>query len=89
MAMLKIPDKYAQERGGWKTDAVMKKTYMQTFSDERRRVDNIIDDYFERQIGLEENSDSLPGYMEWLNAMGYKDTPALREKYKNFTQNIT
>ena len=89
MAMLKIPDKYAQERGGWKTDAVMKKTYMQTFSDERRRVDNIIDDYFERQIGLEENSDSLPGYMEWLNAMGFKDTPALREKYKKFTQNIT
>ena len=24
MALLKIPDKYAMERGGWKTDSVMK-----------------------------------------------------------------
>lgn len=47
MALLRIPDKYAQERGGWKTDKVMKKIYMQTFSEERERVDSIIDSYFE------------------------------------------
>lgn len=47
MALLRIPDKYAQERGGWKSDKVMKKVYMQTFSEERERVDNIIDSYFE------------------------------------------
>lgn len=47
MARLRIPDKYAQERGGWKSDKVMKNTYMQTFSKERERVDNIIDNYFE------------------------------------------
>lgn len=46
MALLRIPDKYAQERGGWKTDQVMKRVYTQTFSEERVRVDNIIDDYF-------------------------------------------
>lgn len=47
MALLRIPDKYAQERGGWKSDGVMKKVYMQTFSDERERVDDLIDSYFE------------------------------------------
>ncbi|MFR2847146.1 MAG: tyrosine-type recombinase/integrase [Hungatella hathewayi] len=46
MALLRVPDKYAQERGGWKSDAVMKKVYMQTFSEERERVDNLIDSYF-------------------------------------------
>lgn len=48
MAMLHVPDKYAQERGGWKTDTIMKRTYQNTFSSERTKVDNIIDAYFER-----------------------------------------
>lgn len=47
MAALNIPDKYAQERGGWKTDRVMKKVYTHTFSEERQNVDNKIDSYFE------------------------------------------
>lgn len=47
MALLRIPDKYAQERGGWKSDKVMKDIYMQTFSEERERVDDVIDGYFE------------------------------------------
>ena len=47
MAMLRIPDKYAQERGGWSTDHVMKSVYMETFSQERERVDKLIDDYFD------------------------------------------
>ena len=46
MAVLKIPDKYAQERGGWKTDYVMKKVYTETFTEERQRVDTLIDEYF-------------------------------------------
>lgn len=50
MALLSIPDRYAQDRGGWKSDKVMKKTYMQVFSDERIQVDNIIDDYFENAM---------------------------------------
>lgn len=50
MALLSIPDRYAQDRGGWKSDKVMKKTYMQVFSDERIKVDNIIDDYFENAM---------------------------------------
>ena len=47
MALLRIPDKYAQERGGWKSDKVMKKVYTQTFPEERIRVDDMIDSYFE------------------------------------------
>lgn len=47
MALLRVPDKYAQERGGWKSDQIMKKVYMQTFSDERERIDDLIDTYFE------------------------------------------
>lgn len=47
MAMLQIPEKYALERGGWKTDKVMKQVYTHTFSQERIKVDGIIDTYFE------------------------------------------
>ena len=50
MAMLHIPDKYAQERGGWKTDNIMKSVYTETFSQERQRVDDIVDGYFERFV---------------------------------------
>ncbi len=46
MALLRIPDKYAQERGGWKSDKIMKRVYTQTFAEERERVDDTIDEYF-------------------------------------------
>ena len=47
MHMLGVPDKYAMERGGWKTDVVMKSVYQNTFSDERKEVDKKINAYFE------------------------------------------
>ena len=47
MLMLGVPDKYAMECGGWSTDHVLKTVYQQTFSDERKRVDSMIDDYFD------------------------------------------
>lgn len=46
MLMLNIPDKYAMERGGWKTPHTMKKVYQHTFSAERKIVDKKIDDFF-------------------------------------------
>lgn len=46
MALLAIPDKYAMERGGWKTDKVMKGVYQHTFGLERQAVDQKIDAYF-------------------------------------------
>lgn len=42
-----IPDKYAQERGGWKTDEVMKKTYQHTFDSGRKQADEVINKRFE------------------------------------------
>lgn len=50
MAMLRIPDVYAQERGGWKSDHIMKTVYTEIFSEERQKVDDIIDEYFERFV---------------------------------------
>ena len=50
MLMLNIPEKYAMERGGWKTPHVMKSVYQHTFSSERVKVDDMIDDYFDRVI---------------------------------------
>ena len=46
MVMLKIPDKYAMERGGWSTPDVLQSVYQHTFSDERKAVDDQIDDFF-------------------------------------------
>ncbi len=48
MAMLNISEKYAQERGGWKTPFVMKNVSMHTFSKERIAVDDKIDNFFEK-----------------------------------------
>ncbi|WP_276925469.1 tyrosine-type recombinase/integrase [Eisenbergiella massiliensis] len=88
MALLQVPDKYAQERGGWKTDAVMKKVYTHTFGQERQRVDNMIDEYFEEQIGITE-PDIPEGYMAWLRNIGRQDTLELREKYAAFMAEIS
>ena len=53
MLMLNIPDKYAMERGGWSTDHILKSVYQQTFSNERLKVDQTIDKYFNTIIDLE------------------------------------
>lgn len=50
MHLLGIPDKYAMERGGWKTDATMKSVYQNIFTEERIEVDKKIDSYFESII---------------------------------------
>lgn len=47
MLMLNIPEKYAMERGGWKTPNVMKSVYQHTFTEERIAVDDKMDSYFE------------------------------------------
>ena len=53
MMMLGIPDAYAMERGGWETERIYKKTYAQTISEERERVNQRIDDYFINLIAHE------------------------------------
>ena len=88
MALLQVPDKYAQERGGWKTDSVMKKVYTHTFGQERQKVDNMIDNYFQEQIGITDQG--LPeGYIAWLQNVGQQDSPELRKKYTDFMNEIS
>ncbi len=47
MLMLGIPDKYAMERGGWSTNSTLKAVYQHTFAEERKKVDERIDGFFE------------------------------------------
>lgn len=46
MAKLRVPEKYAMERGGWSTPKIMRDVYTHTFSDEAEAVADAIDDYF-------------------------------------------
>ena len=55
MLMLGVPDKYAMERGGWSTDHILKSVYQQTFTAERKRMDGVIDDYFNSIIQRNES----------------------------------
>lgn len=50
MLALGIPDKYAMERGGWKTNSVMKNIYQHTMKQERTAVDTRINEFFEQTI---------------------------------------
>ena len=52
MLMLGIPDKYAMERGGWSTNHTLKAVYQHTFSEERKLVDEKIDNYFNNILGI-------------------------------------
>ena len=52
MNYLNFPTKLAQERGGWKTDYVMKNVYTHTFSDEREYYDEKINNYFEETLHI-------------------------------------
>ena len=59
MALLRIPDKYAQERGGWASDRVMKRVYTHTFSEEREKVDATIDNYFDNILNPPKKPEEL------------------------------
>ena len=47
MLELNVPEKYAMERGGWKTPHVMKTVYQHTFDKKRQAVDDQVDAYFQ------------------------------------------
>lgn len=49
MLRLGVPNKYAQERGGWSTDSVLKSVYQYTMQDEMKRIDDSVNDYFEKK----------------------------------------
>ena len=72
MAVLHIPDKYAQERGGWKTDIVMKKVYTQTFPEERVKVDDTVDSYFNNLVYVDSDIDNKK-YSAFLTLFELRD----------------
>lgn len=53
MAVLNIPDNYAKEKGGWKTDHVMKSVYTHTFTQGRQEADRKMNDLFSEIISGE------------------------------------
>ena len=83
--MLRIPDKYAEERGGWSSDNVMKRVYTHTFSDERMAVDQKIDAYFENSLGIVK--DSKPDYDEWRKKSGLPDNDSIKKIYESYICN--
>lgn len=87
MAALRIPDKYALERGGWKTDHVMKQVYTHTFSDKRIETDSIIDSYFENTLSMAQ-ADTIDNekYEAWLILFGKEDCTESRNDFRNFMQ---
>lgn len=85
MTLLKIPDKYAQERGGWQTDHIMKSTYMQTFSAERTAVDDKIDNYMYDVI-FNNSAERIreKKYNCWLILFDKKDTDLNKKQFEKF-----
>lgn len=85
MALLNVPDKYAQERGGWHSDAIMKNTYMQTFSSERIAVDDQIDNYMSDVI-FNNSAERIKEkkYNCWLTLFDKKDNKENKELFDKF-----
>ncbi len=90
MSFLDIPDKYAMDRGGWSTDKVMKGTYMQIYDQERVKVDDKIDTYFEDVLKLNKTSEPDESkYNAWLTLFDRTDCPESRQEYIQFRESAT
>ena len=86
MALLNVPDKYAQDRGGWKTDKTMKSRYMQTFDSVRRDVDKKIDNYFYDALFGEEESAIKRKYEAWLTLYEKEDSSDSKVEFSEWMQ---
>jgi integrase len=85
MSVLNIPDKYAQERGGRKTDHIMKSVYQQTFSSERTSVDDRSDDYMMDVIRTDPAAQRYRSkYKNWLELFDRNDTASSRKEFDRF-----
>lgn len=86
MAALRIPDKYAQERGGWKSDKIMKKVYTQTFSEVRVAVDDKIDGYFDNITNPIMENMPWEKYRAWLILFGKEDNKKSQKEFVKFIE---
>lgn len=59
MLRLGVENKYAQERGGWATDSVLKTVYQYTMQDKMDEVDNTVDAYFDHIANEKANKNSI------------------------------
>lgn len=57
-AALNIPSAYIQERGGWKSDHIMKTVYTHTFTEERKAADAKVDAFFESIVSVNANENA-------------------------------
>lgn len=81
MTQLHVPDKYAQERGGWHSDNIMKSVYQQTFAPERVAVDDKIDEYF---VEVTSGGKMPPKYKFYLGLFDVEDSEECRENFRKF-----
>ena len=83
MAMLRIPDAYAQERGGWSSDRIMKSVYTQTYREERSAADAAVDAYFSGVVSGEHEPDldTFAQVMDLPRPRTKKDRAKLRDLY--------
>ena len=88
MALLRLHNKYAMERDGWKTDNVMKKVYTHTFSHEREKVDTVIDNYFEKLLGINDTDVDLKKYKAWLILHDKTENHGTLDEFKIYMQHI-
>lgn len=86
MSELHIADKYALERGGWKTDKVMKEVYTHTFSKARKKADETIDNYFENALGIISDNIDMTKYKAWLILYEKDDTKESKKEFIEFMQ---
>lgn len=85
MTLLKVPDKYAQERGGWHSDHIMKSVYQQTFSSERAAIDEQVDQYFKSLLlNTEKQKKAEQKYYFWLALFDKSDTEEQRAQFEKF-----
>ena len=84
MSFLEIPTEYAMDRGGCSSPSVMQGTYMQIYNSERTKVDNTIDNYFEKELLNEKIADEK--YNAWLLLFDKKNCEESHVEYSNFLQ---
>lgn len=88
MTLLRVPDKYAQERGGWRSDHIMKSTYMQTFSTERANIDEQIDNYLTTTLfGKHTEKLKAQKYKCWLTLFDKQDSEENLKSFEAFCEN--
>lgn len=51
-----IPDRVAAERGGWAGTQTMRKVYQHSFGSDRRKADQIMNDYYQKMIDATRNA---------------------------------